>query len=222
MRLKKVTRDAAPLKVRNRLYPPATRNLRVRGLKVHEFTIISNSCWGSTAFESYGLTKQSPTVGVLAMPKDYVCFCSGVERCPSLPLELARPEESKYADALSLDSHWSSYLASRLVDEELEILHHYYEAEARDKRDSHVRRVSGIGLSSSSMTRAVPGDLEAFEALPLGYKVVFAVRGYPEVECCMHIHCSSYSEFIPAWYESYRRDFSFDTSVDINSCIVEG
>ena len=43
-------------------------------IKDKEFTIISNNCWGGMIYESYGLQKQTPTVGLFIMPDDYIKF----------------------------------------------------------------------------------------------------------------------------------------------------
>lgn len=224
MRLKKVTREAVRLKLRNGLYLPATRTLRVRGLKVREFTIISNNCWGGTVYESYGLPKQSPTIGMFVMPKDFVRLCSDIERYLSLPLEFVRPEESKYSDILSSDSRWGSYLVGKLGDVELEMLHHHDEAEARAKWCRRVRRICWDRLifKFNDQNGAIEGDLETFDALPLEHKLIFAAKEHPGVVCCKRIHCPSTCEFVPASYEPFGRNLSFDTTNYINSCFARG
>ena len=47
---------------------------RIKQLKQTDFTIISNNCWGGMIYESYGLSKQSPTVGMFFMAPDYIKF----------------------------------------------------------------------------------------------------------------------------------------------------
>ena len=37
-----------------------------------DFTIISNNCWGGMIYESYGMQKLSPTVGLFFMSEDYI------------------------------------------------------------------------------------------------------------------------------------------------------
>lgn len=224
MRPKRVTREAVRLRARNGLYLPATRGLRVRGLRVREFTIISNNCWGGTVYESYGLLKQSPTVGMFVMPKDFIRLCSDLERYLSLPLEFVRPEESRYAEALGADPRWGSYLVGRLGDVELEMLHHHDEAEARAKWDRRLGRVRWDRLifKLNDQNGATEEDLEAFDALPLGHKVVFAAREHPDVRSCVRIHCPRKCEFVPASYEPFGRNLSFDTTRYINDCFAEG
>lgn len=51
-------------------------NYRKKQLKYTDFTIISNNCWGGMIYESYNLPKESPTVGMFFMAKDYIEFLS--------------------------------------------------------------------------------------------------------------------------------------------------
>lgn len=54
-------------------------NFRKKQLKFTEFTIISNNCWGGIVYESYNLPKQSPTIGLFFMAKDYIEFLSDLK-----------------------------------------------------------------------------------------------------------------------------------------------
>lgn len=78
--LRKFNRETIRLKLRNRLWLPLTRSIRVKKLSVDRFTIISNNCWGGTVYESYGMRKESPTIGMFIMPSDFVRFCSEIGR----------------------------------------------------------------------------------------------------------------------------------------------
>ena len=52
---------------------------RKKQLKSTDFTIISNNCWGGMIYESYNLPKESPTVGMFFMAKDYIEFLSDLK-----------------------------------------------------------------------------------------------------------------------------------------------
>lgn len=73
-KFKKLNRETVRLKVRNDFWLPRTCKARARGLEVDGFTIISNNCWGGTIYESYGMRKDTPTVGMFIMPSDFVRF----------------------------------------------------------------------------------------------------------------------------------------------------
>ena len=77
--------ETARLKFRNDIYLPLTKEIRKKGLNSDTFTIIANNCWGGMIYESYGIKKMSPTIGMFIMPKDYIRFLSNMEyylKCP--------------------------------------------------------------------------------------------------------------------------------------------
>ncbi len=43
-------------------------------MKQTDFTIISSNCWGGMIYESYDLSKETPTVGMLFKASDYIRF----------------------------------------------------------------------------------------------------------------------------------------------------
>ena len=53
---------------------------RNKKLKNKNFTIISNNCWGGMIYESYNLRKDSPTIGLFIMPKDYIKFIKNLKK----------------------------------------------------------------------------------------------------------------------------------------------
>ena len=184
------------------------------------FTIISNNCWGGTIYESYGMRKASPTVGMFIMPSDFVRFCADLDRYLSEPLEFISPEESKWREVLSSNGNWGTYLIGRLGDVELQMLHHHDEATARRKWESRVGRVDRDRLifKLNDQNGATEEDLRAFDALPFEHKLVFAVKDHPDVKCCRRIHCPRSCGFIPASWEPFGANRSFNVTKYINGC----
>lgn len=66
------------LLLRNK-YIRSTSNFRKRKINNIDFTIISNNCWGGLVYESYGLPKNSPTVGMFFMAEEYIKFVSNLK-----------------------------------------------------------------------------------------------------------------------------------------------
>lgn len=213
-------RETLRLKVRNCMWLPLTRDIRAKGLEVDHFTIISNNCWGGTIYESYGMRKASPTIGMFIMPSDFVRFCADLERYLSEPLEFILPEESKWRDALSANKNWGSYPIGRLGDIELHMLHHHDEATARRKWESRLERVNRDRLvfKLNDQNGATEEDLLAFDALPLEHKLIFAAKDHPNVKCCRRIHCPRGCEFIPASWEPFGSNRSFNVTHYLNYC----
>ena len=73
-------------------------NYRKKQLKSTDFTIISNNCWGGMIYESYNLPKESPTVGMFFMAKDYIEFLSDLRGYVNGKLTFIKPEESRWKD----------------------------------------------------------------------------------------------------------------------------
>ena len=67
-------------------------------LKSEDFTIISNNCWGGMIYESYGIKKMSPTVGMFFMAEDYLEFLSHLDEYLKAELRFIKPENSKWKD----------------------------------------------------------------------------------------------------------------------------
>lgn len=166
------------------------------------------------------MRKASPTVGMFIMPSDFVRFCADVDRYLSESLEFISPEESKWREVLSSNGNWGTYLIGRLGDVELQMLHHHDEATARRKWRSRVDRVDRDRLifKLNDQNGATEEDLLAFDALPLEHKLVFAAKDHPGVRCCRRIHCPRSCEFIPASWEPFGANRSFNVTEYINGC----
>ena len=182
-KFKKLNRETVRLKVRNDFWLPRTCKARARGLEVDGFTIISNNCWGGTIYESYGMRKDTPTVGMFIMPSDFVRFCADLDRYLAEPLEFISTDESKWKDVLGEKDNWGTYLIGLIGDVELHMLHHHDEATARRKWESRVKRVDHDRLifKLNDQNGATEEDLLAFDVLPLEHKLVFAAKEHPGV-----------------------------------------
>ena len=80
------------------------RKIRNKKLVNKEFTIISNNCWGGMIYDSYGLRKNSPTVGMFIMADDYIKFISDLRGNTSKELTFIDPETSTFGNAMPIYS----------------------------------------------------------------------------------------------------------------------
>lgn len=122
-----MTYEGLRLKVRNKIYLPLTYKIRKKQLKQTSFTIISNNCWAGTIYESYGLKKQTPTVGMFIMPEDYLKMINNLryylsDKCQ---LQIIHPTDSKWKQMLESKSNWATYPIAKLDDIELHLLHYH-------------------------------------------------------------------------------------------------
>lgn len=175
MKLSSLNEETLRLKFRNQIYLPLTRNMRRKKLKDENFTIISNNCWGGTIYESYGIKKMSPTVGMFIMPEDYLKFIANLDYYLSRPLEFINPDNSKWKEKLQGKSNWKTYLIGKLDDIELQMLHHHDEIVARKKWESRLKRVNKNKLifKFNDQNGATKEQIMRFMQLPLDNKLCF-------------------------------------------------
>ena len=123
-------------------------NHRKKQLKSTDFTIISNNCWGGMIYESYNLPKESPTVGMFFIAKDYIEFLSDLKGYVNGKLTFIKPEESRWKDMpqVSGDKRFGSYpvgvLSNGKNSIEIFFLHYHSEQEAREKWERRVQRIN--------------------------------------------------------------------------------
>lgn len=130
------------LKFRNKVFIPLTAKTRHKRLSIKDFTIISNNCWGGTIYESYGVQKASPTVGMFIMPDDYLMLIENLEYYLKQELVFIEPIKSKWLSQLSHKDNWGKYLIGKLGDIELHMLHYHDENVARKKWMDRIERVN--------------------------------------------------------------------------------
>ena len=216
--LSRLTRETVRLKWRSKVVVPLLQD-RLRGeLLVTDFTIISNNCWGGMVYESYGLRKMSPTVGMFIMPADFVRFCADLSGYLARPLEFVSPDRSKWVSVLGGKDNWGTYPIGRVGDVELHMLHYHDEETARRKWESRVSRVNydRILYKPNDQNGATEEDLLAFDALSLEHKVVFSAREHPNVPSCVKLRCPRSHEYVRASYEPFGHNRAFDVTRYIN------
>lgn len=185
---------------------------------MNDFTIISNNCWGGMVYESHGLRKMSPTIGMFIMPEDFVRFCADLPCYLAEPLVFLDPEQSKWADILRAKDDWGTYLIGCIGDVELHMLHYQDEDTARRKWESRIKRVNydRIIYKFNDQNGATEEDLLAFDALPLEHKIIFSAREHPNVLSCVKMQCPKNHEYIRASYEPFGHNRTFDVTHYIN------
>lgn len=173
-----MTYEGFRLKIR-RYWRKALANMRIKGLKNTEFTIISNNCWGGMIYESYNLPKKSPTVGCFFMAEDYIRFLTNLKEYLETDLEFINPQQSKWIKEkeVSGDMRFGKYPIGilRLEGESVEIffLHYSSEDEAREKWVRRCKRINWdkMLLKFNDQNGCTQEHIEQFFALP--YKKIF-------------------------------------------------
>lgn len=173
-----ISYETIRLKIRNKVYIPMTCKFRKRKLVHEDFTIISNNCWGGTVYESYGIKKMSPTIGMFILPDDYLKFINNLYYYVHLPLEFIRPDDSKWRKVLEHKSNWNTYLIARLDDIELHMLHYRNKEEAVRKWENRVKRINWnrIIYKFNDQNGATKEHIIQFVNSSLNNKLCFVVK----------------------------------------------
>lgn len=155
--------------------------MRSKKLKNKDFTIISNNCWGGMIYESYNLSKQSPTVGLFFMAPDYIKFVSDLKHYTSSELKFIDPKQSRYVDELKTDARFGHYPIAVLDDIEIMFLHAHSEEEARGKWDRRCSRINWDKLivKFNDQNGCTEDDVITFSKLPHKNKLFFTIKDWP-------------------------------------------
>lgn len=221
MKLSGLNEEVLRLKFRNHVYLPATRAHRRRQLRVDDFTIISNNCWGGTVYESYGMKKLSPTVGMFIMPEDYLKLAADLPGYLAQPLTFIAPEQSRWRDAQRGRKNWGTYPVARLGDIELHMLHYRDPETALRKWESRVARVNPARLiyKFNDQNGATAEHIRRFMNLPLAHRLCFVSK--PELRAVPGTvfvrQPARYAEGVMASREPLGRSGAMDVTAYINS-----
>lgn len=190
-------------------------NFRKKQLKSTEFTIISNNCWGGIVYESYNLPKQSPTIGLFFMAKDYIEFLSDLKGYIYGELTFINPDESRWKNAyqVSGDKRFGLYPVGLLSNGknsiEIFFVHYHSEQEAREKWERRKKRINWDRLlvKFNDQNACTEVDVDRFMNLPLKNKLFFTCKHWPnekekEYIC---IHQFPKNDFILTSYEPVEK-----------------
>ncbi len=190
-------------------------------LNTKEFTIISNNCWGGMIYESYGLQKQSPTIGLFFMPDDYIKFLKNLKEYVISEIIFINPNESKYKDILKNDSRFGQYPIGKIKDIEILFLHYHNEKEAKEKWIRRCRRIKWDKLivKFNDQNGCSENNLKDYEKLPFTNKLFFTVKDWPveKWDGYCKIRQYIYHDCITASHEPWGKNSYIDLERIINN-----
>lgn len=165
------------IKIR-RKYMEKTAVIRRKQLKVDNFSIISNNCWGGFIYQSYHLPYNSPTIGLFIMPKDYIKLISNLKYYLQKDIEFILHTNSKYYDELSSIKKFGEYPIGKIQDIEIHFLHYKSEQDAKYKWDRRCKRINYKHLiyKFNDQNGCTFEDVVNFKELQLKNKVFFGSK----------------------------------------------
>lgn len=202
-------------------------NYRKKQLKNTNFTIISNNCWGGMIYESYNLPKESPTVGMFFMAKDYIEFLSDLKGYVGGKLTFIKAENSRWKDKsqLSEDRRFGTYpigvLSNGINTIEIFFLHYHSEKEAREKWNRRIKRINWdkLLIKFNDQNGCTEKEVERFMELPFRNKLFFTCKHWPNENGGGYtvIHQFPKHEFIMASYEPFGKSKYIDITKVLNN-----
>ena len=201
-------------------------NYRKKQLHFTDFTIISNNCWGGMIYESYNLPKESPTVGLFFMAKDYIEFLSDLKGYINGTLSFIDPEKSRWKNMqeLSGDKRFGTYpvgvLSNGKNTVELFFLHYHSEQEAKEKLERRTQRINWDRLlvKFNDQNGCTEKDVNEYMKLPFKNKLFFTCKHWPDENEKNYtiIRQSFKNDFIRASYEPFGENKYIDITSVIN------
>lgn len=221
------TYEGIRLKVRGRIIKYLS-NFRRKRLKIDNFTIISNNCWGGTIYESYNLPKLTPTVGMFFMAQDYINFLKNLKLFLDTEIEFINPSESKWIDSpITKDNRFGKYPIGRLTIKdnnnnkcsiEIFFLHYKNREEVISKWNRRIERINWdkLIIKFNYQNGCTQKDVEEFDKLDYKNKIFFTVNNKFECRNSFLIKAPKMHNYIRASYEPFGNSKYFNVTDYIN------
>jgi uncharacterized protein (DUF1919 family) len=153
-------------------------------VKDHDFTIISNDCWGAGAYGHLGLTYRTPFVGTRIFAPCYIKLLRDLKRY--IQSSVTFIDSSQYRFMNRWREKDDDFYPMGLLNQEVEVhfLHEVDESEAKSKWDRRVSKINwdNIFVKFSEDHEVCTEDhINEFDRLDYNYKVCFTFNDYTEL-----------------------------------------
>lgn len=154
-------------------------------IKDKEFVLISNNCWGGSAYQWYKKPYNTPFVGLFIYGPCYLKLLKNFENYMSQSLTFI--SKSKYP------SNGKSYPIGLLDDIEIHFEHFKSNEEAKEKWERRTARmlevtdINNYFFKICDRELATKSDLIEFYKLPFKNKISFSIHDYEELKGYNHI-----------------------------------
>lgn len=153
-----------------------------RKLKYTDFSIISNNCWAGFAYQQFGLTYSTPTIGLGFVDNDYIKFLERLEYYLSLtPIFIDPKDAPDYDLRKKLRGSEIDYPVAKLDDIIIWFTHYHSSEEALEKWERRKKRINynRLLIKWSQRYNQDPKLLYRFLDLPYKNKIAFVETSSP-------------------------------------------
>lgn len=144
-------------------------------LQNHNFTLVSNDCWGGILYSWLGIQFRTPFINLLVPPKDYITLAGDIEYFLSQDL-LFHAKNQK-----------NTYPVGTLDGVHIHFVHDTTSHEAKLKWSRRIKRINRQNIFLKFETEDIP-LITAFDNLPASRKIVFTRNQSATGSSVIHLH----------------------------------
>lgn len=162
-------------------YYKYTGMIKQKKIKDHNFTIISNNCFGGIIYRNYHIPYQSPTCGVYFMAPEYIKFIYNIEDYIYNEIDEVKIENSKYKDYL-IENKYDGIIG-KIKDIEICFLHFKDINEVNEKWKRRAQRINWkrIIYKFNDQNLCTYKELMEFEKFNAKNKICFTAKKYKNI-----------------------------------------
>ncbi len=143
----------------------------------HNFSIISNDCWGGGVYEDLNIQYKTPTVGLFFYPEDYIEFVRHFKELIYKDLNFVT--QSKYQECnVKREKNGLTYPIGIVGGVEIHFLHYKSQQDAMEKWIRRRERINfdNLFFKFSDRENCSYKHIKEFCMLPISNKVVFTSK----------------------------------------------
>ena len=160
-------------------------------LKHHDFSIISNNCWGTRTYKKFGLEYLSPFQSLFIFAPDFINL---IKKFSVEKLEIKgfiTRDESKYIEEMKKSELYELNYPIGILSDGCE-LHFQHYKNAKDAKEKWDRRVKRINLKKlifkfSDGNLATDDLIKEFDMLEYKNKICFTSKPYPALKSVIYM-----------------------------------
>ncbi len=168
-----------------RLRADRARAGHLRRLRNHDFSVVSNDCWGAEIYRHLGLPYRTPFVGLFLFAPCYIRLLEDLEGALRAPLTFVDASRYQCANEDRATRAAGPYPIGVLCgDIEIHFVHHASERTARESWSRRTSRVDPDNLFvkfSADKDACTLDTLARFDALAYAHKVCLSREPYERV-----------------------------------------
>lgn len=163
-------------------YYKYTGIIKQKKIKNHNFTIISNNCFGGIIYRNYHIPYQSPTCGVYFMAPEYIKFIYNIKDYINSEITEIEIDESKYKEYLKKVKY--DGIIGKIKDIEICFLHFDNIEEVNEKWKRRTNRINWnrIIYKFNDQNLCTYEELQKFQDFTAKNKICFTAKKYKNID----------------------------------------